>query len=111
MSDRARQFMPFDALKGHKEAIERQRRIVVEKHELNEDDIPRLTYIMQNIKRGMKVKVIHYDYDAYIETEGLVSEINLECRYITIVKQRIYFDDINDISTNDIKDYDSFYNL
>ena len=111
MSDRARQFMPFDALKGHKEAIERRQRVVTEKKELFEDDINRLTYLLNNIKKGMLVKVVHYDVDAYIVTEGLVSDINLECRYITIVKERIYFDSINDISTDEVRDYDSFYNI
>ena len=36
-NDRARQFMPFDALKGYKEAYELQEKIAENKVELGED--------------------------------------------------------------------------
>ena len=34
---RAKQFMPFDALKGYKEAIKEKQKVIVEKKELSED--------------------------------------------------------------------------
>lgn len=111
MSNRASQFMAFDALKGHKEAIKSKERVICEKKELNDEDIAKFTYILKNIQKGNRIKVIHYDKDAYIETEGLVSDINLDLKYITVVKTKIYFDNINYLESPDVKDYDFFYNI
>ena len=36
-NDRAKQFMPFDALKGFKEEINKRKRVIVAKRELSED--------------------------------------------------------------------------
>ena len=38
-NDRAKQFMPFDALKGFKEEINKRKRVIVAKRELSEDDL------------------------------------------------------------------------
>ena len=44
MSDRARQFLPFDALKGFKEAIKKREKIKVDKIEISEDLAVELSY-------------------------------------------------------------------
>ena len=103
MSDlkRAKIFMPFDALKGFKEAIHEKERILVEKKELTEDDYTKLNLAFSNIKKGSMVKVVYYSIDSYIEFTGLVSDINPSARYIKVVKEKIFFDDIQDITIVD----------
>ena len=59
-SDRARQFMPFDALKGYKEAIKEKQKVIVEKKELSEDDAIVLSRKLNEIKKGDMIKVIYY---------------------------------------------------
>lgn len=100
MSDlkRAKLFMPFDALKGFKEAIKEKERIVVPKKEMTEDDYNLLNEAFQKIKKGSIVKVIYYQMDDYIEYTGMVSDVNESSRYIKVVKEKIKFENILSIS-------------
>ena len=86
--------MPFDALKGFKEAIKEKERIVVEKKEMTEDLYEELNLEFKKIKKGSIVKVIYYSKDEYIEYTGMVSEVNESARYIKVVKEKISLDDI-----------------
>ena len=81
MSDRARQFLPFDALKGFKEAIKKRQKVKVDKIELSDEMAVELSYKLNQVKKGMIIKVIHYDNEEYIETFGIVSEFNETFNY------------------------------
>lgn len=96
MSDdnRCKIFMPFDALKGFKEAIKEKEKIVVEKKNLTEDDYELLNQEFNKIKKGTIVKVIYYKNEEYLEYTGMVSDIHIALRFIKIVKEKISFDDI-----------------
>ena len=96
-SDRARQFMPFDALKGYKEAIKEKQKIIVEKKELSEDDAIVLSRKLNEIKKGDMIKVIYYLDSQYICIEGMLSKINIDERYLMIVKTKIPFIDIKSL--------------
>ena len=104
MSDRAKQFMPFDALKGYKAAIKKAAKVVVDKKELSEDAKEFLDYKLQQIKKGMMVKVIYYFKDEYIKIEGLVSDFDKIYGTLTIVKTKIPIKDIYDIISEEIKE-------
>lgn len=97
-SDRARIFMPFDALKGYKEAIQEKQKIVVDKKELSEDDAVSLSRKLSNVKVGNMIKVTYYHEGEYIMIEGMVSKIKIEERELMIVKTKIKFDDIININ-------------
>ena len=94
MSDRARQFLPFDALKGFKEAIKERQKIKVEKPVLSEEMAIELSYKLNQVKKGMIVKIVHYDNEEYIETFGMVSEFSEVFNYLKIVKKKILFENI-----------------
>ena len=100
MSDRARQFLPFDALKGFKEAIKERQKIKVEKPVLSEEMAIELSYKLNQVKKGMIVKIVHYDNEEYIETFGMVSEFSEVFNYLKIVKKKILFENILDIYIN-----------
>ena len=97
MSDRARQFLPFDALKGFKELIKEVERVKVNKKELTEEDIETLSKTILSLEKGMMVKVIYFEQDEYLKLEGIVSKIDITNRFIIIVKRRISLDDIYEI--------------
>ncbi len=105
MSDRARQFLPFDALKGFKEAIKERQKVKVEKIELSDEMAVELSYKLNQVKKGMIIKVIHYDNEEYIETFGIVSEFNETFNYLKIVKTKILFENILDIQSDEIKEF------
>lgn len=96
-SDRARQFMPFDALKEYKEAIKEKQKVIVEKKELSEDDAIMLSRKLNEIKKGDMIKVIYYLDSQYICIEGMLSKINIDERYLMIVKTKIPFIDIKSL--------------
>ena len=103
-SERARQFMPFDALKGLKEEIKKREKIKVPKKELSADGIEMLEYKLQQIKKGKMIKVIYFFNNEYLVLEGMVSNIDLIEHTLTIVKKKIPIKDIYDVSGEDIKE-------
>ena len=94
VSDRARQFLPFDALKGYKELIKEQERIKVSKKELTDDDAVYLSNVLNSLKKGLMVEVIYFENDEYIKVVGMVSRIDLVNRYIFVVKKQLLLDNI-----------------
>lgn len=97
MSDRARQFAPFSALKGFHELIKQKERVITIKKELSEDDLLKLSEKMMSIEKGNMAKIVHFCEGEYISTEGIVTDIDTIYRTITIVKRKIRFADIIDI--------------
>ena len=103
-ADRARQFLPFDALKGYKEAIMSKRKVVLTKKELSEDEAENLSYKFNQIQVGMMIKVIYFENNEYISIEGMVSKIDFDNKYIQIVKKKVNINSIVNISGKEIKD-------
>lgn len=94
---RAQMFQSYDALKGFKEILREQERIVVPKKELSEDDLEQLDYKIHQVKVGQIIKIIYYDKSQYIQLEGIISKINLDTKILMIVKNKINIHDIIDI--------------
>ena len=97
-AERARQFMPFAALRGFEEMIREQAREVTPKNELSEYDAARLSRRMSRVKKGSMVRVRYYEGDAYVTREGMVAEIDLTMRRMRLIKTEIHFDDIAEIA-------------
>ena len=95
--DRAKQFIPFDALKGFREALRKREEVVIKKRELSQEDIDVINFKLASIKKGDLVKVTHYQKTHYVETNGIVSEINEVDKYLRIVVMKIAFSDIVNI--------------
>lgn len=98
MADRAKQFMPFAALKGYYDIVEKQELVKIPKREPSDDDAEKISCMLGQTERGMMIKVVHYSDGFYKTTEGIVSEIDFVFRFLVIVKTKIFFDDIYDIS-------------
>ena len=96
-ADRAMQFAPFAALKGYEEALRQREVITVEKAELSPEALEYLDYKLSQISCGEIITVVYYENGSYIKKTGMVSKINKESRYITVVTTDICFDDIRDI--------------
>ena len=94
--DRAKQFMPFDALKGLQEAlrVREERRSRVDKRMLSEDMEDELSRVFQRVQRGSRVRITFYLNGHYVDVEGDVATIDEIYRYIKIGTQKIFFDDI-----------------
>lgn len=93
-SDRAKQFMPFDAVKGLQEALREKERIIVPKVELAEDYQDELDRIIRMLKVTDMVTVVYFREGEYIKITGLISKIDKESGYMNVVNTRINFEDI-----------------
>jgi len=97
VSQRAKQFMPFAALKGLPEALAEKEKIRVPKIELSDDMAVELDRKMHLLECGKKVTVVYYFQGEYLEITGLVSRIDEVFRVLQIVNTTIPFDDVLDI--------------
>lgn len=101
---RAKQFMPFAALRGYYAMVLAKNRVVEPRRELIGDAAERLSRKLGLLKKGMMITVRFYRNDAYDTVTGMVTRIDPEYRYITIVKTKISFDDITEVSSPKIPD-------
>ena len=95
--ERAKQFMPFAALKGFEESLRAVEKIVVEKKELTEDKKQELDEIFAELDVRDMVNIIYYDKDCYLKKSGMVSKIDIDSGFIKVVNTKIRFEDIYDI--------------
>ncbi len=91
---RAYIFQAFDALKGFRELLKEKERVVVEKRELSEDDLEILDQKIHEVQKGDMLRIVYYDGKEYIQKTGILSKVDIEQRYIQIVKQIIELDRI-----------------
>ena len=97
ISDRAKQFMPFAALKGLPDALAAKEKIVVSKIELSPEMAEELDLKMHLLERGRIATVVYFYKDEYIKISGMVARIDETSRILQIVNTKIPFDDILDI--------------
>ncbi len=94
---RAKQFLPFDALKGLQEALKEKEIEYEEKKELSEDTLAELNNKFNQIEKGSFVKIRYYRNGRYSEIKGIVT-------YIDYIKRKIQIDKIVNINICDIID-------
>lgn len=92
--DRARQFMPFAALKGYYDLVRERERVLESRRELSDEDAAHLSEQVTGLCKGDMVKVAYYDVDAYVTVEGVLTQVDEAYRTLTVVKTRIAFDDV-----------------
>ena len=95
--DRAKQFMPFAALKGYPEALRKKEKIVVPRSEVSEEYAEVLDRKLRKVKKNDMITVIYFSNGEYLKKTGMVSRIDETARVLKIVNTKIRFDDIYDI--------------
>lgn len=104
LKQRTQIFQSFDALKGFREILRETERVIVPRKVLSEDDLDMLDRKIKMIKNGMIIKIIYYNNGQYIQLEGKVSKINLNTKFLQIVKTKINLKDVVDIKSDDFPD-------
>lgn len=92
---RAKQFLPFDALKGLQEALREKEVEQEERKELSEETLSELDKILNRLEIGDNVKIKYYKNKKYIETVGIITKIEP-------IKKKIQINKNNNININDI---------
>lgn len=102
MDNRAKQFVPFAAVKGYEEALRAKEKIVVEKIELSEEKKAELDFKLHQITRNDIITVVYFYKDEYIKLEGMVSRLDVDARVLKVVNTKIPFEDIYELSGENI---------
>ena len=95
--ERAKQFVPFAALKGHMEALHRREKIVVERRELSEEYKEELDRKLRQVRKNDIVTVVYFCKDEYLQMTGMVSKIDETARVLKVVNTKIAFEDLYEI--------------
>lgn len=94
-ADRAKQFLPFDALKGLQEALREKEVEYEEKKELSEESLMELEKQFNKIEKGSNVNIKYYKNKKYTEIKGIVTNIDY-------IKKRIQINQSKNINMCDI---------
>ena len=95
--ERAKQFMPFAALKGYPDALRKKEKIIVSRMELPEEYGELLDRKLHQVKRNDMITVVYFHEDEYVKRMGMVSGIDGARRVLKLVDTKIRFDDIYEI--------------
>lgn len=98
-ADRAKQFQPFDALKGLQEELRsrEERRTRVAKRELGEEREEEISMELAKIYKRSDVDITFYRGGHYYSLQGTVIEKNDIYKYLIVGQERIYYTDIYEL--------------
>lgn len=98
-SRRAKQFAPFDALKGLKEAIAEKERIPTPRRILAEDALAELNMQLSQLRKGTMVTVVYYCIyeQEYHQITGAVVSIDRYWSLLQVGNTAIDFSEIAEI--------------
>lgn len=97
LEERAKQFMPFAALKGLPDALAAKEKITVPKIELSEEMAEELDRKLHLLLKGQMASIVYFHKEEYVKLTGMVARIDPACRFVQIVNTKIAFEDILDI--------------
>lgn len=101
-SRRAKQFMPFDALTGLREAIAAKERVTEPRRYLSEDAIAEINETLNGLRKGQVVTIVYYgDYEQkYLQLTGPVTKVDPYWNSIQIGNVIISFPEITQLLTD-----------
>ena len=97
VSERAKQFVPFQAVKGLEEALAAKEKIRVPRRQLSEDMIEEINKKLTEISRGQIITVVYYCNEEYVQLTGMAAKVDPYLRTLQIVTTGILFEDIYEI--------------
>ncbi len=102
-SERAKQFAPFDALKGLQKALrlkeyEHDRST---KGDLDDETILKISEVLKNIKKNNQIYIKYFEKGYYKDGNFTVKNIDVNKKILSIEDKKINFDDIFDLKILD----------
>lgn len=97
--ERAKQFLPFDALSGLQEELRKREEEHVEKKELSEEKREELQEQLQELTPGERVIVTYYYNNKYTKLRGRVICLNPLKKILNVSKIEIPVNNIYNIET------------
>lgn len=97
VSQRAKQFMPFAALKGLEEALAKKEKVVVPRVELSEEMAVELNHKISALHKGSVATITYFYDDEYLQITGMVAQIDKAKGILRAASTKIPIDDILDV--------------
>lgn len=95
--NRAKQFLPFDALKGLKEALHEKEIEHEAKVELSQEQIEKISQDILNLKEKDQVVVYYHNGIKYEKKVGIIKKIDYIRKRIILDENIVNFNDIVNI--------------
>lgn len=95
--NRAKQFMPFDALKGLREALAEKERIIVPKHDMSEEQKEEINLKLSQVRKRDVITVEFFKIIEYVQLTGIVEQVDDINRKLVVVNTKIPFEDISNL--------------
>lgn len=95
--ERAKQFAPFAALRGYYDQIRKQEFIKSEYRERTEEELKNLNLVIMQVKKGDMLKVKYFYEDGFGIITGILSELNMQLKYLKIIKTKIPYNMVFEI--------------
>ena len=96
---RAKQFAPFQSLKGFEDALKEKEKIYLSKKDVTVDKEIKINHILNNLKKDEKITVTYFNNGDYISIKGLFKRIDIYNQTITVDECKIPINDIWDLDT------------
>lgn len=99
ISERAKIFAPFAALKGLPDALKEKEKIRVPKKEISDYMANKINRALKTIKKGQIITVIYYNKfeQEYVQITGVVDGILYNQKILQVVTTKIPFEDVYEI--------------
>lgn len=97
VSQRAKIFAPFDALRGFSAALKAKEKLRLPRRILQEDKLKELDEKAACLKKGDYVSILYYSDGEYLSAEGYLTAIDHVRRRFVIAGSEIRFDDIYEL--------------
>lgn len=92
--ERARQFMPFAALKGFDDMVREQERKAEPRREMTEERACALSWAIAALRKGDRIRAVHYANGRYRELVGKVESVDRTFRTLRAGGVLVAFDDL-----------------
>ena len=102
--ERAKQFAPFDAMKGLQEALRdrEERHTRVERHDISEEQMEKNSEVFAALTAGMRVRMDCYRAFHDVSVTGTVTAVDLNFRCLKLGTESFSFADIYGIEILDL---------
>ncbi len=96
--ERAKQFLPFAAVKGLPEALEKKEKIPVLRIEISDEKAFEINEKLSKAQKGTLMTVTYYEDETYVQLTGTLIHIDVIYKTLQLDDVEIRFEDLLDVS-------------
>lgn len=97
VSERAKQFAPFSALRGLNQALSRVEKVREPRRELTDDRIEQINRALNRISPGDIVTLVYYEDEEYLQLTGPLTKLDEVGRAVRLGEKSVPIDDLYDV--------------